>query len=103
MYAVTTDGVLKWYRNLSYLTGVKAWDGPKDVGTGWQNFKTIFSPGDGDIYAVRLTGELIWYKHDGYKDGSVSWQTPVEIAADWKDFLFVFPRMTGTYTPPVVR
>lgn len=64
---------------------------------------TIFSPGDGNIYAMRPTGELIWYKHDGYKDGSVNWRAPVEIAADWKDFPFVFPRMQGTYTPPVVR
>jgi hypothetical protein len=102
-YAVTTDGVLKWYRNKSFLTGVRDWEGPKDVGTGWQDFKTIFSPGEGIIYALRPTGELLWYKHDGYKDGSVSWQSPVQVAADWKEFLFVFPRMRGTYTPPVVR
>ena len=103
IYAVTNAGVLKWYRNKNYMIGVRDWEGPKDVGTGWQNFKTIFSPGEGIIYAMRPTGELVWYKHDGYKDGSMRWQQPVQIAADWKDFLFVFPRMTGTYTPPVVR
>ena len=59
MYAVTTNGVLRWYRNKSYLTGVKDWEGPKEVGTGWQSFKTIFSPGDGVIYAMRPTGELL--------------------------------------------
>jgi hypothetical protein len=103
IYAVTNDGILKWYHHKGYMTGSMEWEGQKNVGTGWQNFKTIFSPGEGVIYAMRPTGELLWYKHDGYKDGSVRWQVPVQVAADWKDFLFVFPRMTGTYTPPVVR
>lgn len=103
IYAVTSDGVLKWYRNKSYMAGVSDWEGPKDVGAGWQDFKTIFSPGEGIIYAMKPTGEILWYKHDGYKDGSARWQSPVVIAADWKEFLFVFPRMTGTYAPPVVR
>lgn len=108
IYAVTQEGKLLWYKHLgptpvAFRRIKERWEGPVEVGTGWQNFKTIFSPGEGVIYAMKPTGELLWYKHDGYEDGSVSWQSPVQVAADWKDFLFVFPRMKGTYTPPVVR
>jgi tachylectin len=75
----------------------------KDTSACWQNFKDVFSAGEGVIYAVTDDGHLLWYKHDGYKDGSISWQGPVAIAADWNDFLFIFPNMTQTWTPPVVR
>ncbi|MEP7147546.1 MAG: tachylectin-related carbohydrate-binding protein [Acidobacteriota bacterium] len=102
VYAITQEGKLLWYRHLDFANGVKAWEGPKGVGTGW-NFGKVFSSGEGVIYAMRPTGELLWYKHNGYKNGSVAWQGPAEVAADWKDFLFVFPNMTGTWTPPVVR
>jgi hypothetical protein len=93
---VAQDGTLKWYRHQGYLTGATDWDPPKDVGNGWQNFKRIFSPGDGNIYALTADGDLLWYKHDGYQDGSARWQGPVTIAHGWQDFLFVFPRMWGT-------
>ena len=117
LYAITQDGRLVWYKHNAYLNALpmvtrggsmvaqaqmlawaKSWVdlNPRVVGSGWGDFKNVFSPGDGNIYAIRQTGEVLWYKHDGYTDGSMRWQQPVEIAADWKDFQFVFPRMTGS-------
>jgi outer membrane protein assembly factor BamB len=102
-YAITDDGKLLWYRENDYAHGAKSWEGPREVGHGWQNFKDVFSAGEGVIYALTEDGHLLWYKHDGYQDGSVSWHGPASIAADWNDFLFIFPMMSGTWTPPVVR
>ncbi len=117
LYAITQDGKLVWYKHLAYLNAVpmatnaksmvaqaqmlawaKSWQdlNQRVVGTGWGDFKNVFSPGDGNIYAIKQTGEVLWYKHDGYADGTMRWQQPVEIAADWKDFQFVFPRMLGS-------
>jgi hypothetical protein len=103
IYAVTNTGDLRWYRNKNFMSGVRDWEGPKIVGNGWESFKNIFSTGEGMIYALKPTGELVWYKHEGYKDGSKRWQAPVQIGADWSDFIFVFPRMKGTYVPPIVN
>jgi hypothetical protein len=103
LYGVSNDGVLTWFHHSGYLNGTVQWEGPKNVGTGWQNFKKVFSPGDGNIYALTTGGDLLWYKHEGYKDGSARWQGPVTIAHGWQDFLFVFPRIWGTWQPPVVR
>lgn len=119
LYAITQDGKLVWYKHNAYLDAVpmvtgssmvaraqmlawsKSWEdlNPRIVGTGWGDFKNVFSPGDGDIYAIKQTGEVLWYKHDGYADGTMRWQQPVEIAADWKDFQFVFPRMLDSQSP----
>ena len=54
------------------------------MGNGWNNFKQVFSGGDGIIYATQDTeldprtgrqtgGQLLWYRHDGRGDGSFKW------------------------------
>ncbi len=116
IYTVKPDGSLVWWRHVSYQNGIDSprpaapgatalgrtgarWEGGKVVGSGWQNFRKIFSPGDGFIYAVNGAGELFWYYHQGYKDGSPSWQGPVKISSDWSNKRVMFPLMWGAPQP----
>jgi hypothetical protein len=73
------------------------------VGSGWQNFSKVFSPGDGIIYGMKSTGEMLWYQHDGYLDGTSRWQVPAQVASEWNVFGNVFPLMWGSPASPIVR
>lgn len=45
IYAVQSDGSLRWYRHLAVSTGggaVTDWTGPNTVGSGWNSFRTAF-------------------------------------------------------------
>ncbi len=86
IYAITTDGTLKWYRHTGYRDGTVAWDGPKDVGSGWQTFTQVFAACDGIMYAVAADGVLKWYKHTGYRDGAPAWQGPNDVGSGWQNF-----------------
>lgn len=125
IYAVRQDGALVWYRHVNYATGVDApamqarqpgavslgrvtpgkaiWEGPKVVGSGWQNFRKIFSPGDGFIYAINANGEMLWYFHEGFQDGSPKWQGPMKLNGDWSSYGIAFPLMWGAPQATVVR
>jgi tachylectin len=101
IYVITPDGKLLWHKHNFYKYGVgsegqggqgePAWEGPKQVGTGWQNFRQVFSPGEGIIYAVTKEGKLLWYRHQGYRNGSPIWLGPKEIAGSgWENFDHAF-------------
>ena len=95
LYVVTHDGRLLWYKHNRYLDPVRApgtgylhpypparealkiqwersWEGPKEVGTGW-NFKHVFSSGEGNVYAVTDDGRLLWYRHLAFEGGGPTW------------------------------
>ncbi len=101
IYAITPEGKLLWYKHNFYKYGVgsegqgrgglTAWEGPKEVGRGWQNFKHVFATSEGVIYAVTREGKLLWYKHQGYLNGLPVWLGPREVAsAGWENFEHVF-------------
>ncbi len=101
IYAITSDGRLLWHKHNFYQYGVgsegqggqgePAWEGPRQVGTGWQNFRQVFSAGEGTIYAVTNEGKLLWYQHQGYRNGSPIWLGPREIAGSgWQNFDHAF-------------
>ena len=95
-YALTQDGLLKWYRHDGFNDGSFNWKGPVDVGRGWA-FKRIFSGGEGIIYAIRQDGKLIWYRHNGYTNGGGmdTWSGPNEVGSDWGGFKDVFSTGKG--------
>lgn len=135
IYAVNREGDLIWFRhNTAYSTGtentgsprpMKALGkrkrtplaGPRVVGSGWQNFRHVFSAGDGVIYAVAEDGRLLWYKHKSYMEPAEmpsgadsgmadatsrlnwvrSWESvePRVVGAGWGDFRHVFPGGDG--------
>lgn len=106
IYAITQEGKLLWHKHNFYKYGVgseaqggqgqAAWEGPKEVGRGWQNFKHVFSSGDGIIYAVTKEGKLLWYKHQGFLTGSNIWLGPREVGrAGWENFEHVFALLDG--------
>jgi hypothetical protein len=106
IYAITPEGRLLWYKHNFYRYGVgsggqgkdgqAAWEGPMEVGTGWQNFKHVFSAGDGVIYAVTKEGKLLWYKHQGYLTGAKIWLGPREVASSgWENFEHVFALLSA--------
>jgi hypothetical protein len=71
----------------------KTWEGPKQIGGGWNGFTRIFCAGNGHIYAVLPTGELRGYVHTGWQDGSNKWGQDKTIGGGWQDYLFIFPVM----------
>lgn len=117
VYAVRRDGTLLWYRHVTYATGVEplparidpdarektrtaVWEGPVVVGSGWQQFRAVFSPGNGFIYAMNTNGDLQWYFHAGHRDGTPSWRGPVKRASGWDEYARVFPMMRGRKRGP---
>lgn len=108
IYAITPEGKLLWYKHNFYKYGVgsegqgsggqTAWEGPKEVGRGWQNFQHVFASNEGVIYAITKEGKLLWYKHQGYRNGSSIWLGPREVAsAGWEKFTHVFA-ILNSYT-----
>jgi hypothetical protein len=110
IYATGADGILKWYRHNGSRNGAGldvpgAWQGAKDVGTGWQNFKQVF-PGGGDIiYAIANDGTLKWYEHKGFNSGDGlnvpgAWEGPKDVGTGWQNFMSVFSLIPSTPVPP---
>ncbi len=52
IYPITSGGELAWYDHLGWTDGSFKWESPKTVGTGWGEFKEVFSGGNGVIYAI---------------------------------------------------
>jgi hypothetical protein len=102
IYAVTNEGDLLWYRDLS-RDGTSNWafDGMgKKVAHGWypSRIAHAFAGGDGVIYVVTNEGDLFWYK-DLARDGSPSetWANggaPRKIGTGWH-FPLVFSGGNG--------
>ena len=61
-------------------------DSPKAVGSGWGDFKELFSGGDGIVYAIARDGKLLWYKHRDFGIGARSWEGAKEIGHGWGAF-----------------
>ena len=76
IYAVTESGALLWYRDQlrDGTNGPNAERGwapasGNQIGHGWQDFRHVFSGGDGMIYAITESGALLWYR-DQLRDGT---------------------------------
>jgi Tachylectin/Trypsin len=80
LYAIRPNGVLLWYRKDS---GSSPWQGPKQVGTGWNGAKDVIPAGGNALYLLTQDGKLNWYRHDGFNDGSVNWKGPIEVGHGW--------------------
>lgn len=80
IYGIRTNGDLIWY---SKDHNALSWQGPKKVGTGWNNFKDVISSGGNRFYALTQDGKLIWYRHDGFYNGSFTWSAPIEVGSGW--------------------
>jgi len=102
IYAITQDGILKWYKHTGYRDGNTLWQGPKDVGHSWHTFKQVFGACDGIIYAIAQNGVLYWYKHTGHSDGSFAWEATKDVGIGWQNFTSVVPLLPLT-SLPVVR
>jgi hypothetical protein len=90
IYAVQSDGVLRWREHLGGVDGSASWSAVQQPGSGWQSFKDAFPGGDGVIYAIQTDGTLLWYKHLGYRDGSFTWAGPNIVGNSWQTFKAVF-------------
>jgi hypothetical protein len=81
-YSIGTDGNLYLY--------VPSDGTNQKVGTGWGQFKHVFSIGGGIIYAIDTNGRLLWYRHDGALTRSEQWSGGQEISKGWGHFTQVF-------------
>ncbi len=90
IYAVKPDGTLLWFYHRRWRDGgglalPDAWEGPKIVGSGWQDFKLIAGAANGLVYALENSGRLLVYRHLGWQSGSSEWRDPVVVAEGWTD------------------
>lgn len=69
---------------------IHKWDGPKVVGSGWQNFRAVIPGGHSTFYGLTADGTLLWYRHDGVMDGTPKWKGPVQVATGWNTYKLVF-------------
>jgi hypothetical protein len=83
IYLIGDDGTLRWYKHNGYLEGTFDWEGPIDVGSGWDGFLDVFSIGGGIIYAIDPDGTLWWYKHNGYQNGAADWGERKRVGNGW--------------------
>jgi len=100
IYAITQDGILQWYRHKGFETGLGSevpgsWEGPNDVGRGWDNLKQVFSGGDGIIYVVNRDDKLLWFRHNAILSGAGletpgAWDGPKEVGRGWGNLRAVF-------------
>jgi hypothetical protein len=91
-YALTTDGILRWYRHDGYQDGSDRWSGPIDIGQGWQGFSRIVAGGQGVLYGVAADGQLFWYRHADAMNPSARptvWG-PAAVHSGWGQFAHVF-------------
>ncbi len=91
LYVIQHDGVMLWYRKDATNA---SWQGPKQVGVGWQGFKDVIPAGGNRLYAIAQDGTLKWYQHQGFNDGSFDWNGPVDVGSGWT-FLRVFGGSDG--------
>lgn len=108
IYAVKPDGSLMWYRHVGYKTGEGlgapgTWEGPKQVGTGWNGFKMLFAGPQGAIYAVTNSGELLFYRHVAWEGGGALWNDPVKLADGWGEYKVAFALPQSGPAGPVVK
>jgi hypothetical protein len=109
VYTILNDGTLRWQQHHDYqngkISGAQAWMASRMVGWGWDNFKNIFSGGNGVLYVVNQQNQLMWYKLKSYlKPPSVppsdasharqlewerSWEGPKKVGDGW-DFVQLF-------------
>jgi hypothetical protein len=83
---------------------IHKWEGPKTVGSGWQNFRDIIpaamtdvtpNVGAASFYAVTTDGALVWYRHDGFVYGEPRWKGPVKVGSGWGAFTKIVPAGDG--------
>lgn len=85
IYSILPNGRLRYNRYDDYLTGASNWDSWFNGGVNlvvgypplqpWQDFKQVFSSGDGIIYAIKANGDMFWYRHTGWLTGAETWLT----------------------------
>jgi N,N-dimethylformamidase len=78
IYAIQADGSILWYCHTGWQNGSATWasGGPGlQIGTGWQQFRTVLANSDGQLYAVMADGTIRWYKYQvtNMATGAGSW------------------------------
>ena len=90
VYAVASDGTLKWYLHNGRDNARDSWVRAKPVGFGWDQFSQVFPSSGGVIYAIKQNGDLVWYRHDGWSTGVFAWSGPATVSGNWNRYLATF-------------
>jgi hypothetical protein len=76
IYSIMSSGLLRWHRHNGRLSGSDDWangGAHLPVGYNWQNFRQVFTGGDGIIYAIKANGQVLWNRHIGWLTGVDAW------------------------------
>lgn len=102
IYAVWSDGSLRWFHWLGTGSGGTGWDtsnGLYDtgvspakwstrngavIGSGWNTFSMIASGGNGVLYGIRKSdGALVWYRNVYPGMGTANWKGGTVVGSGW--------------------
>ena len=102
LYFVTHDGTLHWKKHRGFKDGTAQWDGPRDVGVGWQDFRDIFGADGGVVYAQQPDGILWQYVHQGWQDGGGinTWRERIPVGFNVGSYRQIITMMTETAEAP---
>jgi hypothetical protein len=97
LYAIGQNGDLFWFKQPGGAdpAALAAWEGPKTVGSGWQEFTRVYPAGGDRFYGLKQNGDLLWYSHNGFNDGTLDWLGPVTVGSGWQQFKAIVPGSDG--------
>jgi hypothetical protein len=100
IYAITTNGKMRWFRHTGWQDGSNKWasGSGRQVSRGWQDTIKVFSGGDGVIYSIIKSGRLRWHKHIGRLTGADNWSNKgihKTVGFNWQNFHQVFSTGDG--------
>ena len=83
MYGILRDGRLLWYRHWGHDEGYPIWTGRTQVGSGWQEFDSIWAVGNGYVYGRTIFGDLWLWRHHGFLTGEGTWTQGAKVGVGW--------------------
>jgi hypothetical protein len=97
IYALRSDGSVRWYRHDGFNDGSPVWLGGHEVNTGWHIFERVVPGGHGVLYGIQPDGTLRWYRDFDFLGGSggVNIRGGMSIGSGWTMFTHVFTAGKG--------
>jgi hypothetical protein len=92
IYAIRHDGALLHFKDFARNgtngdCGQQGWVSPTVIGGGWQNFRHVFSGGEGMIFAITAAGDMLFYQHLGGRNWAAT--SGRRIGSGWQNFRHV--------------
>jgi hypothetical protein len=114
IHGIRPDGALIRHEHRGHADGTADWAPAEQIGTGWQNFRTVVACPDGVFLAFTTNGTILWYRYGdrpvqfaiiGGRRVPISlpgkrWEGPVEIRRRVPGLLQAFAGLAAPFRGP---